>query len=49
MRILYEGQARKYDAAILAVFATIIERSAYKARSEVAGPEGLPSSGNASR
>jgi len=31
MRILYEGQARKYDADVLATFATIIERSAYRA------------------
>jgi hypothetical protein len=41
MRILYEGQARKYDADVLATFATIIERSAYKAREssgESAGP-----------
>ena len=31
MRILYEGQGRKYDADVLAAFATLIERSVYRA------------------
>ena len=48
MRILYEGQARKYDAAVLATFATIIERSAYKAGAEVPVLETLPSTRRAS-
>src|SRR6476659_6666237 len=30
MRILYEGQARKYDADVLATFATIIDASVYR-------------------
>ena len=48
MGILYEGQGRKYDARVLAIFATIIERSAYKASAEVPGLETLPSRGSAS-
>jgi hypothetical protein len=36
MRMLYEGRARKHDAAVLATFATIIERSVYKASAESA-------------
>jgi HD-GYP domain-containing protein (c-di-GMP phosphodiesterase class II) len=47
MRILYDAQDRKYDAAVLATFATIIERSAYKAGAEVP-VETLPASGSAS-
>ena len=31
MRILREGEARKYDAEVLATFATIIEHSVYRA------------------
>ena len=45
MRILYEAQDRKYDAAVLATFATIIERSAYKASAEVASVDGVSSTG----
>jgi len=37
MRMLFEGQARKHDAHVLATFATIIERSAYKAGAEAPG------------
>jgi HD-GYP domain-containing protein (c-di-GMP phosphodiesterase class II) len=48
MGILYEGQGRKYDARVLAIFATIIERSAYKASAKVPGLETLPSRGSAS-
>ena len=31
MRILREGEARKYDPKVLAAFATIIEGSVYRA------------------
>ena len=48
MRILYEAQDRKYDAAVLATFAAIIERSAYKASAERPGLEAPPSSGTGS-
>jgi len=40
MRILREGEARKYDAAVLATFATIIERSVYRASDGPGEPEG---------
>jgi len=40
MRILREGEARKYDAKVLAVFATIIERSVYRASDAPGAPEG---------
>jgi HD-GYP domain-containing protein (c-di-GMP phosphodiesterase class II) len=43
MRILYDAQDRKYDAAVLATFATVIERSAYKASAEAASLEAPPS------
>ena len=48
MRMLYEGRARKHDAAVLATFATIIERSVYKASAEAARDEALPPTGTAS-
>ena len=48
MRILYEGQDRKYDAAVLGTFATIIERSAYKAGAEARGVDARPPTGTAS-
>jgi HD-GYP domain-containing protein (c-di-GMP phosphodiesterase class II) len=40
MRILYEGQARKYDAEVLATFATIIDRSVYRASDAPVASEG---------
>jgi HD-GYP domain-containing protein (c-di-GMP phosphodiesterase class II) len=48
MGILYQGQGRKYDAGVLATFATIIEHSAYKASAEVPSLETPPSTGTAS-
>jgi len=48
MRILYEAQDRKYDAAVLATFAAIIERSAYKANAEVASVDGMSATGTTS-
>ena len=48
MRMLYDGQARKYDASVLATFATVIERSAYKASAAAPSPETLPSARTAS-
>ena len=48
MRMLYEGQARKYDAAVLATFAAVIERSAYKAGTEMPSLATLPATGTAS-
>ena len=47
MRILYEGEGRKYDAAVLATFATVIERSAYRAGGEGPSVERPASSGGA--
>ena len=49
MRILYEGQARKYDPAVLATFAAIIEQSAYKASAEVPPLEPSPPAAPAAR
>jgi len=42
MRILYEGEDRKYDAGVLATFATVIEKSVYRASDAPDPPEGTP-------